>query len=437
MNQPDLSPLSSARLAHNDDWRLCPARQNLPRRVRLALDMAEEALSAVIQERSASPSTPRERPLLLQKVVTESALMLRCCAFLGAGDRDGAERNERLVARLAPLARSDRIRASLCREPAHAIEHATAHVILSDLGDTDEAFDRLLAHVLDSDEGAAGDRTAGQDLERHWLLQLRGAATLESAEFELLDRSVAGRPLDVLHASSGDLYDFTHVLMHATDMGQRAVAWPRGHAPLLADAEAAIALALDADNLDLVAEVLWTWPMADLAWTPAAEFAFELLTRVQDEHGYLPGPEHPRGSVSDAERPWSLYVLRTSYHATYAMGLLCAAMLRTRPVTPPKAAAPGMGALKAIELIMQLLDREGRQPRWIKAIGQLAPARRVALAPLLMTAALRRATAVSDFERLRECLRIGLDYDLTDGLAFGQGLRMLERATLFARRWRS
>lgn len=434
MTQAGASPLSSARLAREDNGQR-PDRQNLPHRVRLALEMAGEALSAAIEERPTSPLTPGERPLLLQKVVTESALLLRCCAFLGKADHEGAERNERLIARLAPLARSDSTRASLCREPARAIEHAAAHVILADLGDKDDAFDGLLAHVLGSDESAAGDRTAGQDIERQWLLQVRdGTARLGSPELGLLDRSVAVRPLDVLHASSNDLYAFTHVVLHATDMGQRVVAWPRGHALLRADAEAAIALSLDADNLDLVAEVLWTWPMAGLAWTPVAEFAFELLAQVQDEHGFLPGPEHSRENNAAAERPWNLYVLRTSYHATYVMGLLCAAMLRMRPVTPLKAAAPDIDTLKALDRIMHLLDGAGRRPRWLDAISQLAPARQVALAPLLMTAALRRCTAASDFERLRACLQIGLDHDLTDGLAFEQGLRMLERATLFARR---
>src|SRR6185436_1156553 len=131
---------------------------------------------------------------------------------------------------------------------------------------------------------------------------------------------------DALRASRYDVYAFTHLVLHATDMGQRPVQWPRGGAPLTADAEAALALALDADNLDLAAEVLWTWPMAGLAWTPAAAFAFALLARVQDEHGFLPGPEYRRevGKVGQSGEPgaapWSRHALRTSYHSTFVMG---------------------------------------------------------------------------------------------------------------------
>ncbi|WP_097303525.1 DUF6895 family protein [Pseudomonas chlororaphis] len=415
-----------------------PDRQDLPIRVGLALEMADHALSVALEERPTNPSTPAERPLLLQKVVAESTLLLRCCAFLRTTDDEWAARIERLAARLAPLARSDSTRASLCREPARAIEHATAHVLLADLGYPDATFDGLLGHVLGSDESAAGERLAGQDLEREWLLQVRaGTARRDGAEPGLLGRSGVAHPLDALRASSYDIYAFTHVVLHATDMGQRAVTWPRGHAPLVADAEAALAVALDADNLDLAAEVLWTWPMAGLAWTPAAVFAFELLARVQDEHGFMPGPEYSHENEPGGEQPWSRHALRTSYHATFVMGFLCAAMQRPRPVMPSRVAEPGTGTLKALGRITRQLDGAGNVPRWLDAFVQSAPARQAALAPLLLTVALRRTAAASDIARLRECLAIGLDHGLAEGLAFEQGLRLLERATQFAGSGRS
>lgn len=408
-------------------------RHDLPFRIRLALDMADQALSAAIEERPANPSTPAERPLLLQKVIAESALLLRCCSFLRTTNHELAARIECLATRLAPLARSDSTRAALCREPARAIEHATAHVLLADLGYPDAAFDGLLSHVLSSDESVAGERLPGQDLEREWLLQIRaGTARYRSAEPELLGHSGVARPLDALRASRYDVYAFTHVVLHATDMGQRAVAWPRGHAPLVAEAEAALAVALDADNLDLAAEVLWTWPMAGLAWPPAAVFAFELLARVQDEHGFVPGPEYSHENQPGGGRPWTRHTLRTSYHSTFVMGFLCAAMQRTRPVMSPWAAEPDAGALAALGRIVRQLDSAGSARRWLDAFVQSAPARQAALAPLLLTAALRRAAAASDIAWLRECLAIGLDHGLDDGLAFGQGLRLLERATRFA-----
>jgi hypothetical protein len=413
-----------------------PEQYDLLNRVGLALEMADQALSAALEERPTNliPSTPGERPLLLRKVVAESAMLLRCCAFLRKTDDALAAPLDRLATRLAPLARSDRTRASLCREPAHAIVHATAHVLLADLGYLDATFDCLLAHVLDSDESAAGERSAGEDLEREWLLQIRaGATSRDGADRGLLGRSIVARPLDALRASRNDLYAFTHVVLHATDMGQRAVAWPRGHAPLVADAEAALALALDSNDLDLAAEVLWTWPMAGLPWTPAAVFAFDLLARVHDEHGFLPGPEHSHENKGDAERPWSLDVLRTSYHTTFVMAFLCAAMQRARPVTPTQAAEPDTDTLKAFGRITQLLDAAARAPRWLEAIVRSAPARQAALMPLLLNAALRHAAAANDIVRLRDCLAIGLEHGLTGGLAFEQGLRLLERATKFAR----
>ncbi|KND57339.1 hypothetical protein BVER_02721c [Candidatus Burkholderia verschuerenii] len=427
------SVLYFARLAPECNGGLYLDQCDLRRRVTLALEMADQTLTAALKEHPSSPAPPGERLLLLQKVVTESALLLRCCAFLRAVDPDLAARIDRLAAQLAPLARSESVRASLCREPACAIEHAAAHAVLTDFGVADATFDALLTHVLGSNESAAGERLAGQDLEREWLLQVRaGAARSGSPDRGLLCRSVAARPLDALRASSNDLYALTHVLLHATDMGQRGVARPRGQAQMVEDAEAALALSLDADNLDLVAEVLWIWPMAGLTWTPAAVFAFELLAAVQDKNGFLPGPEYSHENEANGELPWSQHVLRTSYHTTYVMAFLCAAMIRARPVALTQGAASRVGNPNVLKQITRLLNRENRTPRWLVAINLLAPVGQVALAPLLLTAALRRAAATSDLVRLRECLVVGLDHGLAEGSAFEQGVRLLERATQFA-----
>ena len=121
------------------------------------------------------------------------------------------------------------------------------------------------------------------------------------------------------------------------------------------------------------------------------------------------------------------HVMRTSYHATFVMGFLCAAMLRAQPV-PPRAPEPCTGATAAVGRITRMLDSAGSAPRWLDAIDQVGPVRQAALAPLLLTAALRRAAASCDIARRRECLSRGLEHGLAAGPAFGQGLRLLERA---------
>ena len=61
----------------------------------------------------------------------------------------------------------------------------------------------------------------------------------------------------------------------------------------------------DAENFDLAAELLWTWPMLGLPWSAAAIFCFALLAEVQDSHGFLPGPGYSArtcGALPEEER---------------------------------------------------------------------------------------------------------------------------------------
>src|SRR5687768_1656490 len=116
--------------------------------------------------------------------------------------------------------------------------------------------------------------------------------------------------------------------------------WPRSLEDIARDAEAALAAAFDADNLDLAAELIWTWPMLRLQWSPVATFGFGILAAAQDLHGFLPGPGY---SAGDYERlPSDLrdeYVLRTSYHTTLVMGFVCGAALRAA-LAPPTLIEP-------------------------------------------------------------------------------------------------
>lgn len=50
-----------------------------------------------------------------------------------------------------------------------------------------------------------------------------------------------------------------------------------------------VALSLDTDDFDLTAELLLTWSMPGLPWSPVAAFAFRVLAAIEDRLGFLPG----------------------------------------------------------------------------------------------------------------------------------------------------
>ncbi|HEY1394784.1 DUF6895 family protein [Roseateles sp.] len=431
-------------------------RDDLLGRVHLAVRLARRTLKAAVAAeeeglaRSGPEASPRPAALVLGKVVGEAAMLLRTTAPLRGEDETLDVEARLLAVQLVAQARGARVRERLCNDAGRALEHASAHLFLGDAGYPDEAFDRLLADILDGEDACGPERLPNHQLECAWLDQIRrGRVEVEPIDEELLVATCIGWPLDVLGCSTLDLYMFTHVVMYASDMGRRTVPLPRPAEDILAEAEAGLAAALDADNFDLAAELLWTWPMLHQRWSAAAVFAFELLTQVQDEHAFLPGPDYARwaeragGGLSHED-----VVLRTSYHATLVMGMLCAVALQT-DVEPhleaPRGApreAPRGTRLAARFAGMQpvpsddLLDRLPAKPfvpRWQRDFASLDERERASLTSLCFSVWFRRAASANDIPRLREALAATLEHDDCDGPSAHQALRRLQRITAIGR----
>jgi hypothetical protein len=414
----------------------CRERRDLVQRVQRALEVASRSVAAATTTGS---SPDREtgifrsgiRPLALAKVVAEAAMLLRCAAFLADTEPWIARAIDGLARQLVPAARGDALLVALCREPALALDHAAAHIHLAALGHPDARVDRLLVEIAQGEAVGGPERLPNHELEHWWLARIRSGSEAPPPA-ELLVRTCIARPLDALGSSTAELYAFTHVVLHASDMGRRPPAWPRPQEDMAADAEAALAAALDADNLDLTAELLWTWPMLGLPWSPAATFAFDVLASAQDAHGFLPGPDW---SADDCARlpegRRDEYALRTSYHATLVMGFLCAAALRPdRQPSQAVSATPGRSG--AADAVLALAHERPRAPRWRSAFAELDAPARESLAGLVLSIALRRARAAQDMERVRRCLAAWQAFDLPAGPSVRQGLGLLRRVTLLA-----
>ena len=381
-----------------------------------------------ISGREAGRARSEIRPLVRAKVIAEAAMLLRCAAFLGDTDAEMARAIHDLARRLVPAARGESLLVALCREPTLALDHAAAHIHLTGLGHPDASVDQMLAEIAQGEAFGGPERLPNHELEHHWLRQI-WAGSGDPPDADLVARTCIARPLDALGSATEDLYAFTHVVLHASDMGRRSPPWPRWRDEIAADAEAALAAALDADNLDLAAELLWTWPMLGLAWSPAAMFSFGLLASAQDEHGFLPGPQWSAGDAAqlpDDRR--DEYKLRTSYHATLVMGFLCASALRHDP--PPRAVSAMSARGGALDAVLALVDARPREARWRGALLELDAAPRESLADLVLSIALRRARNAHDLEGLRECLSVWSRFDLVAGPSVHQALGLLRRATL-------
>lgn len=379
------------------------------------------------------------------KVRSEAAMLLRAAREIAAtGSAGHAAGIPTLLDALGDALESGRDSAAavtMCLQPGAALDLALVHLHLRDAGRPNAGFDRLLADLLDSDRLEGPERQPNRVLEQLWLHGLWTGRPDHRRIRRAVAESSLARPMDALGSTPEDLYALTHTVLYATDLGRRSIVTPRPIEAIRDDAEAGLAAALDADNLDLAAELLWLWPMLGLAWSPAAVLAWSVVSGRYGDLGFLPGPGF---RAARASRPTvggdGDLVLRTSYHATLVHGILIGALLATGrlPEWPAaEASAPGAGTANgagdadtagAANAALALLDPPAAAT-W-RAYLAGAPGLRDTVAPLVFAAALRRARDRHDLAGVRDALATGLKWNLLDAPAPRQATALLRRAAL-------
>jgi hypothetical protein len=406
-------------------------KDDLARRTVNVLEMAKRAVGTLISGSTAS-GTPHEN-LLCTKIVAETAMLLLFVASIRNVDGHIPRLSDEIATLLIPHARSHYLLASICMEPGLAVDHAVAHLILSRLGYPDPAVDRLLAQAFAMGTDFGPERLHHRRLEREWLARLWPVGEVRPRRdarktSRLLTESMLGRPLDALGSSRLDCYAFTHSLIYASDLGTTRITLPRRSSDISADATAALAFSLDRDDFDLTAELLLTWPLLRLAWSPSASFAFRVLADVHDELGFLPGLSFDRSRYDCLHGSQRMrYALATSYHAILVMGFLSAAALLPGPA--PAVSVPATRRRSACgTALLSLFDDESSRPRWQRNLAALSARQQHSVAPLLLAMLLRRAKAKGDLGLIRECLSVSLLNDLIDGSAASQAAALLQRS---------
>jgi hypothetical protein len=403
---------------------------NLVRRVVDVLDLALRMVRSVAE--TSSPrlaATPNPAVgLLREKVVSETAMLLRCVEPRCGHDVRIRERFETIGALLAPLARHDDVMAAISRDAARARDHAIGHIIMSHLGYPDPGFDALLERTLAMSPDLGSERLPHRVLEQAWLARLYDiVASPTRRTSALVADSMLGRPMDALGSTRVDISAFTQAVIYASDFGRRQIVAPRSHAAIVADADAALAYSLDANDFDLTAEVLLTWPMLGLEWSPAATFAFSILANLQNALGSLPGlvcgeTRYLSPTAADPSRS----ALPTSCHSTYVMGFVCAAALAPG-CEPPAAVTRARHGRGAAAALLALIGGETSESCWVAPLRALAPDQQDSVAQLLLGIVLRRAGARGNVKLVRAALQVALAFDLIDGPAPSQAAALLRR----------
>lgn len=335
-----------------------------------------------------------------EKVVAESAMLAHVAARAGSA---GAvrQRVEALAAQLAPLARSPRVLADLALEPGRAFTYAVPHVLLTGLGHADEEFDRFLRTSCERALATWRDLPPSAELERAWISRLWGWTEAGS---QRLAGPHFGRLPSICGGGREDAYAFTHQLFYLTDFGERPqIRLSCSQEDLLARVEGLLLRFLDAEDYDLVGELLMTWPELGARWTPTAAFAFRVLARVEDDVGVLPCGN------ADAERLGRLtgpdrarYARATGYHTAFVMGFLCAAALRSG-AQPPTVISGEPDPQASWPELWERLDLS--QGHWLADFSRASAAEQQVLAPTLGALVALQRLRLHDYAGLADVLR--------------------------------
>ena len=381
--------------------------------IRSSLRMARVLMDEVLDARFSSEE-PEEYRKLASKAGGELAMLLRMAKRALPGEEDAGEIH-RLACDLAPVVRAPHVYRSLLMRPSRATMHALAHFCLVELGVPDEKLDRLARLALRSSVCAANERVPYRILDAAWTRHI----ALADAELKhpAIPLSPLGAGVDLLEASTEDAYAFTHALPYATDFGRTPLANNLDRHNLAGIADALAAKALDEDDLDLLAEVLMAPAILRLEWTPTLSFAWNVLERVWQEFGFVPGPGIPPAVSNETRTQTVRRVLGTVYHTSFAAGLCCATLVACGS-TPPELESGPPGGIK---------QPPGKGAMW--KINWNASPRPVqeSLSFLSLAFSLRRAIENMDLVRVREVVQSAALSGLIEHPLFTQSVELLER----------
>ena len=348
------------------------------------------------------------RPLAPGTVLAETALLCRVAGRLLA-DEPCLARLEGIGAAQARLGGAltralgpQRAALVVATDPRQRVRDLVPFALLGDLDTGHRAVARrLLGQGLDagpSEQSGAPDR-----LELGWL---KGLVAGCPGAPPLPPGSVLEHGADLLPGELADAHALTRAVLHATDTGLAAPRTSRPAVAVSADAEALLGAALAAADLDVAAELLWTWPMLGLPVTPGARYALGELARAEESHGFLPGAGYdPAVAAGVPSTDRSTYVVQTSCHTAVVGGVLAAALLRAgAPASARPRTTPDHVTADPLP-VLRLADGP-----WAEQLRDAVPAARAACAPLVLGAELRTAAAHRDPDRLHHVVAWAADH---------------------------
>ncbi len=270
---------------------------------------------------------------IAQKILSEIAWLLLVCER--APDLPASTRTtvDRIGGTLNRLLRDDANLTLAMKNSQHAASFAIAHFALTQLGYTDDLWDRLIRRTLSGADSK--ERYPYRILERLWVMSLYGIPTDLSQE-TVTQLSILSNDAHPLTMTDSDAYAYTHAPMYLTDFGRQPLPQGIDVAHIRATLNSAIAWQLIQRNYDLLGEFVLVSLLVSHEVSDEAAYGISTFFSVWDELGFLPSPSFDEGTFSRlpvAERP--AYAFSELYHTNLVAGLLCASWISQPPTRTP------------------------------------------------------------------------------------------------------
>lgn len=403
-------------------------QSDLEARLCRALDISGKAVGLFADDGYVDGELP-ENSFGPEKLIAETAMLIYAAS--AASSRANVARRVDEVARLLlPHARSQRTLMNMALHPALCLDFAFPHILLSELGYRDSAFDDFLKSCLDSRSRHGHERPPVAAAEKLWIEALWRSENPGANWRHCLRDTVLKQPIDLLGGQRDDAYALTHLFMYCTNFGSRAGRFPRQRALILDEASSLLAKCLDSEDYDLAGEVVLAWPLTGAPWSASAAFGFRVLAQVEDAIGVLPGGTTRADRLSRLQgQEKDRYAFGTAYHTAYVTGLLCAASLRPRRAPPTGITGPRINARLLDRLIEQIDYGQGH---WQPEFLQLKRAAQESLGPFLLDALIVQQARKRDYGAIHALLVMADKYQAARSPLCGQAAELLGRLSGYA-----
>jgi hypothetical protein len=403
-------------------------RADLEARLCRALDISRKAVELFAGDGYVDSELP-ENSFGPDKVIAETAILIYAASPASLLP-NVARRIGEIARLLVPHARSQRTRLKIALHPSLCLDFAFPHILLSELGYRDPAFDDLLKSCLESRSRHGHERPPFAAAEKIWVESLWTGENPGPSWRRCLRDTVLNRGIDILGGQRDDAYALTHLFMYCTDFGFRSGRFPRNRALILDEAGSLLAKCLDAEDYDLAGEIVMAWPLTGAPWPASATFGFRVLARVEDAIGVLPGGTTRVDRLNRLEgKEKDRYVLGTAYHTAYVTGLLCAAALRPKRAPPMRITGPRFNA-SLLDRLVDSLDRD--QGHWQDEFLKLKRSEQEALGPFLLDLVIAQKCRKHDYGAVSELLVTAGKYELARSPLCGQAAELLGRLAAYA-----